>query len=126
MIQTNLFKLRPTTSETEVSDTPENEITEPVETKQCRPLKKVATTDAVTENVNQKALSSIEDSMQRRGRNLKRVVIIFRCKIMIRCRWNNLWTNYNDKVMSVKDHVEIKIFLAKYIILSKRKKRIPC
>jgi hypothetical protein len=121
-----------TTSETEaISDTPENEITEPVEDKSVAPAEEeVATTDAVTENVNQKALSSIEDSNAEESEDetlkerhhipmqdydtLSMEQLVDELQILVE----------NDKVMSVKDHVEEikKAFLAKYSHFIEEKK----
>jgi hypothetical protein len=121
-----------TTSETAaISDTLENEITEPVEDKSVAPAEEeVVTIDAVTENVNQKALSSIEDSNAEESEDetlkerhqipmqdydtLSMEQLVDELQILVE----------NDKVMSVKDHVEEikKAFLAKYSHFIEEKK----
>jgi hypothetical protein len=121
-----------TTSETEaISDTPENEITEPVEDKSVAPTEEeVATTDAVTENVNQKALSSIEDSNAEESEDetLKErhhIPMQDYDTLSMEQLVDELQTLVeNDKVMSVKDHVEEikKAFLAKYSHFIEEKK----
>jgi hypothetical protein len=119
-------------SETDVvAQTTENEITEPVAEKSVAPAEEdVAATAAMTENVNQKALSSIEDSNAEESEDetlkerhhipmqdydtLSMEQLVDELQILVE----------NDKVMSVKDHVEEikKAFLAKYSHFIEEKK----
>jgi hypothetical protein len=116
---TESIQVETTTPETTaISDATENNITETAVLAE----QYVTTTDAVTENVNQKALSSIEDSNAEESEDetlkerhhipmqdydtLSMEQLVDELQILVD----------NDKVMSVKDHVEEikKAFLAQY------------
>ncbi|WP_339920280.1 DUF349 domain-containing protein [uncultured Flavobacterium sp.] len=109
-----------TIAETEVTATETTEVVE--ENIVAAPEEEVVNTDAVTEHVNQKALNSIDDSNAEESEDetlkdrhhipmqdydtLSMEQLVDELQILVA----------NDKVMSVKDHVEEikKAFLAKY------------